>query len=140
MSDKVGKGGTQCGGMKTHGGERREMLGAEGTKWGFGGDGDRVVDGTKHREINRNTGTRGHRGIDVREKRRSEEWEARGRMNERGQGYKVRGTGGVVTEAVGTQRGEEGKGTGGGKKETAGQEDADQLEGAGVQGETPKTS
>ena len=92
----MGKGGTQCGGMRTHRGERREMLGAGGTKWGFGGDGDGVVDGTKHREINRNTGTRGHRGTDVREKR-SEEREAQGRMNEGGQGYKVRGIGGVVT-------------------------------------------
>ena len=32
VSDKVDKGGTKCGGMRTHGGERREMLGAGGTK------------------------------------------------------------------------------------------------------------
>ena len=76
MSDKVDKGGTQCGGMRTQKGERRERLGAGGTKWGFGGDGDGVMGGMKCREINRDTGTPGHRGIGVREKRWSKEWEA----------------------------------------------------------------
>ena len=47
-----------------------------GTKWGFGGDGDGVMGGMKCREINRDTGTPGHRGIGVREKRWSKEWEA----------------------------------------------------------------
>ena len=52
------------------------MLGAGGTKWGFGGEGDGVMGGMKCREINRDTGTPGHRGIGVREKRWSKEWEA----------------------------------------------------------------
>ena len=59
MSDKVDKGGTQCGWMRTQRGERREMLEAGGTKRGYGGDGDGVMEGTKHREKDTNRDTEG---------------------------------------------------------------------------------
>ena len=64
------KGGTQCGGDEdTHRGERREMLRDGGTKWGYGGDGDGVMEGVRHRERNKDVGTWGHRGMDLRERR-----------------------------------------------------------------------
>ena len=74
MSDKLDKGRTQCGGMRTQRGERREMLGAGGTNWGFGGDGDGVMEGTKQRKGYK----QGHRRMDVRERRQSKEWETCG--------------------------------------------------------------
>lgn len=52
----------------------REMLGAGGTNWGFGGDGDGVMEGTKQRKGYK----QGHRRMDVRERRQSKEWETCG--------------------------------------------------------------
>lgn len=45
------------------------MLRDAGTKWGYGRDGDGVMEGVRHRERNKDIGTWGHRGMDLRERR-----------------------------------------------------------------------